>query len=119
LRQAQALLQKAVNADSKLDDAYVQLGILYSARANFPQAIGAYKKAIEVNPQSGEAHYRLALAYKRVGEEGKSEQELQLFKQADKSETAAVEQQRREIRQFLIILQDQPQASAPQPEKEK
>ncbi len=119
LQQAQALLQKAVNADSKLDDAYVQLGILYSARANFPQAIGAYKKAIEVNPQSGEAHYRLALAYKRVGEEGKSEQELQLFKQADKSETAAVEQQRREIRQFLIILQDQPQASAPQPEKKK
>src|SRR5258707_734206 len=119
LQQAQALLQKAVNADSKLDDAYVQLGILYSARANFPQAIGAYKKAIEVNPQSGEAHYRLALAYKRVGEEGKSEQELQLFKQADKSETAAVDQQRREIRQFLIILQDQPQASAPQPEKKK
>ncbi len=116
LQQAEALLQKAVTADPKLDEAYVQLGVLYSARGNFPQAISVYKKAIEVNPQSGEAHYRLALAYKRTGEDAKSEQELQLYKQADKTEAAAIEQQRREIRQFLIILQDQPQR--PQPEKQ-
>jgi len=116
LQQAEALLQKAVTADPKLDEAYVQLGALYSARGNFPQAITVYKKAIEVNPQSGEAHYRLALVYKRTGEDKKSEQELQLYKQADKTEAAAIEQQRREIRQFLIILQDQPQR--PQPEKQ-
>jgi tetratricopeptide (TPR) repeat protein len=109
LQQAETLLQKAVAADPKFDAAYVQLGALYSARGNFSQAISAYQKAIEANPQSGEAHYRLALAYKRVGQNEKSEQELQLYKQADKTETAAIEQQRREIRQFLIILQDQPQ----------
>jgi len=111
----EVLLQKAIAADPKFDEAYVQLGILNAARGKFAQAISAYKKAIEVNPQSSEAHYRLALAYKRVGEEGKSEQELQLFKQADKTEAAAVERQRREIRQFLIILKDQKQATAPQP----
>ncbi len=44
---------------------------------------------------------------------------MQLYKQADKTETAAIEQQRREIRQFLIILKDEPQASAPQPEKQR
>ena len=119
LRQAEALLQKAVAADPKLDEAFVQLGILYAGRGNFAQAISTYKKAIEVNPQSGEAHYRLALAYKRTGEERKSEHELQLYKQADKTETAAIEQQRREIRQFLIILKDQPQPTAPQPPKQK
>jgi tetratricopeptide (TPR) repeat protein len=112
LQQAEALLQKAVAADPKLDEAYVQLGAMYAARGNFAQAISAYKRAVEANPQSGEAHYRLALAYKRTGEEGKSEQELQLYKQADKTEAAAVEQQRREIRQFLIILKDQPQPPA-------
>ena len=119
LRQAEALLQKAVAADPKLDDAFVQLGVVYAAEGNSQQAISAYKKAIEVNPQSGEAHYRLALAYKRAGQEEKSEQELQLYKQADKTETAAIEQQRREIRQFLIILKNQPQTSAPQPEKQR
>ncbi len=115
LQQVEALLQKAITADSQLDEAHIQLGVLYSARGNFPEAINAYKKAIEVNPQSGEAHYRLALAYKRVGEDEQSEQELQLYKQADKTEAATIEQQRREIRQFLIILKDQPQATPPQP----
>jgi hypothetical protein len=54
-----------------------------------------------------------------VGEEGKSEHEMELYKQADKNETAAVEQQRREIRQFVITLKDQPQASTPQLQKQK
>jgi tetratricopeptide (TPR) repeat protein len=119
LQQAETLLQKAITTDPKLDAAYVQLGTLYSASGDFTQAIGAFQKAIEVNPQSAEAHYRLGLAYKRTGEEQKSEQQLQLYKQTDKTETAVIEQQRREIRQFLIILRDQSQASAPQPPKEK
>jgi Flp pilus assembly protein TadD len=79
---------------------------VYAARGNSQQAIAAYRKAIEANPQSAEAHYRLAQAYKRAGEEQKAEQEVRLYKQADKAETDAVEQQRREIRQFLIILKD-------------
>jgi len=115
----EAFLQKAIACDPKLDAAFVQLGVVYAAEGNPEQAISAYKKAIEVNPQPGEAHYRLALAYKRVGEEEKSEREMQLYKQADKTETAAIEQQRREISQFLIILKDEPQASAPQPEKQR
>lgn len=119
LRKCELLLQAAIAADPKLDSAYVYLGMVYAARANFAQAIETYKKAVQINPQSTEAHYRLSQAYKRVGEEEKSEQELQLYKQADKTETAAIEQQRREIRQFLIILKDQPQASAPQPEKQR
>jgi len=106
LQQVEALLQKAVAADPKLDEAYLQLGALYAARGNSAEAVAAYKKAVEANPQSAEAHYRLALVYKRAGENPKSEQELKLYKQTDKAETAAIEQQRREIRQFLIILKD-------------
>src|SRR5882724_1426026 len=119
LQQVEALLQKAIAADPKLDEAYILLGTLYSARGDFGEAISAFQKAIEANPQSAEAHYRLGLTYKRTGEEHKSDQELQVYKQADKSETALIEQHRREIRQFLIILRDQPQANAPGPPKEK
>ena len=119
LQLAEGLLQKAISADPKLDVAYVQLGILYAAQGNFLQAISAYKKAVEVNPQSAEPHYRLALAYKRTGEGQKSDQEMQLYKQADKTDAATIEQQRREIRQFLIILKDQPQLGAPPAQKKK
>jgi len=109
LQHAEVVLQRAVAADPKFDEAYVQLGVVCAARGNSQQAINAYKKAVEVNPQSAEAHYRLGLAYKRAGDEDKAERELKLYKEADKTETEAVERQRREIRQFLIILKDQKQ----------
>jgi tetratricopeptide (TPR) repeat protein len=95
----------------------VQLGIVHADEGNLVQAIGAYKKAVEVNPESAEAHYRLALAYKRSGEGKEAEQEMRLYKQAEKSDTISIEQQRREIRQFLIILKDQPQSAAPAAQK--
>ena len=112
MKQATTLLEKAVSLDPKLGEAYVQLGIMCSARGEPARAISAYKKAIDANPQSGEAHYRLGLAYKRIGEDAKAKQELQLYKQIDQTETAAVERQRRELRQFMIILKEQPAPSA-------
>ena len=113
LQQAEALLEKAVNIDPNLGEAYLQLGILHSERGDFEQAIRDYKKAIEVNPQLGEAHYRLGSAYKRTGEESKAEQEFRAYEKIEKAETAAIESRRRELRQFLIILRDQPAAPSP------
>lgn len=113
LRQAEALLEKAVSINPKFGEAYLQLGILHSARGSFRQAIRAYEKAIEVTPQLGEAHYRLALAYQRIGEESKAQQEFQRYKLVEKTEAKAAERQRRELRQFLIILKDQPAVSTP------
>ena len=113
LQQVETLLEKAVASDSKLGEAHLQLGVLYSARGSFEPAIRAYEKAIEVNPQLSEAHYRLALAYKRRGEEAKSRQEFQVYEQTEKTETAEVEQQRRELQHFLVILKDQPATAAP------
>jgi len=113
MAQAVTLLEKAVGLDPKLAEAYVQLGILSTASGDDTRAISSYKKAIDANPQSGEAHYRLGLAYKRISEDAKAQQELQLYKQIDQTETAAVERQRRELRQFMIILKEQPAPTAP------
>jgi tetratricopeptide (TPR) repeat protein len=113
MAQAVTLLERATSLDPKLAEAYTQLGIVSSARGDNARAISSYKKAIGANPQSGEAHYRLGLAYKRIGEDAKAEQELQLYKQIDQTETAAVERQRRELRQFMIILKDQPAPATP------
>jgi tetratricopeptide (TPR) repeat protein len=113
LQQAEALLEKAVAIDPKFGEAYLQLGILHSGWGGFEQAIREYKKAIEVSPQLGEPHYRLGLAYRRMGEESKAEQEFRRYEQMEKAETAAIESRRRELRQFLIILEDHPAGPAP------
>jgi tetratricopeptide (TPR) repeat protein len=114
MKQAEALLGKAVAIDPQLDEAYLQLGIVRSARGDFEQAIHDYKKAIEINPQLAEAHRQLGLAYQRTGEKVKAQEEFQAYEQAEKTEAAEVERQRREQRQFLIILKGQPVASPPQ-----
>ncbi len=115
LRHAESLLEKASMIDPKLDGAYVQLGNLHFARGAFPEAVAAYQNAIATNPASSEAHYRLGLAFKRIGEEAKAQSEFEQYKQLDKTETAAIERQRRELRQFLFVLKDQPTVSRPSP----
>jgi Flp pilus assembly protein TadD len=112
-KQAEALLNKAVAIDPKFDEAHLQLGILHSARGDFEQAIRDYKKAIELNPGFGEAHRQLGLAYERTGEKAKAEQEFQAYEQAEETEAAEIEKQRRELRQFLIILKDRPADATP------
>jgi tetratricopeptide (TPR) repeat protein len=103
LEQVETLLEKAVAIDPKCGDAYLQLGILYFSRRDPKQAIGFYLKAIEADPQLGEAHYRLGVAYDRFGLPEKAAQEFQLHDEIEKSQAAAVERQRREVKQFLVI----------------
>jgi tetratricopeptide (TPR) repeat protein len=104
LEHVQDLLTKAVTVDPKCADAYLQLGVLEATRRNFEKAIGYYNRAIDVNPQLSEAHYRLGIAYDRVGENEKAQQQFQLHDQIEKQQAAAVEKQRREVKQFLVVV---------------
>jgi len=112
-KQAEGLLENAVKINPQLGEAHVQLGVLYSERGDSDRAIRAYKQAIEVDPGLGEAHYRLSLSYKQIGEDAKAQQELQAYKEAQKTEAAALGQKRKELQQFLVILGDQPAAARP------
>jgi tetratricopeptide (TPR) repeat protein len=108
LQQVEALLTKAVTIDPNYVDAYLQLGIIYSSQRNYEKAIGFYKRALVVDPQLGEAHYRLGVAYDRTGEPAKANKEFVLHDEIERQQAAAVERQRREIKQFLIVLKGQP-----------
>src|ERR1700728_143635 len=95
---------KAGTIDLCFDEAYLQLGILYAAERNFDIAIAFYSKAVAADPQLSDAHYRLGVAYERIGEPAKATQEFQLPDEIQKQQAAAVERQRREIKQFLVVL---------------
>ncbi len=108
MARAEALLTKAVAVDHKCADAYLQLGILSSSRRNLDKAIGFYTKAIEANPELDEAHYRLGVAYDRIGEPKKASLEFQLHDEIKKREADEVERQRREVKQFLVVTPGKP-----------
>ena len=106
--QVEKLLTQAVTLDPKYDAAYLELGNICSDQRNFEKAIGFYLKAIEANPQLSDAHYRLGVAYERTNESAKAKQEFQLHDEIEKAQAAAVERQRQEVKQFMVVLQGQP-----------
>ena len=107
-QQTEALLTKAATLDRKCFDAYLQLGIMAFEKHEYEQAEALYKQAIEANPQLSEAHYRLGVAYDRLGDHAEAKQEFELHAQIEKAQTAVVEKQRRDVKQFQITLQDEP-----------
>jgi tetratricopeptide (TPR) repeat protein len=111
--QVEDLLSKAVSLDPKCFDGYLQLGILAASQHDYEKAIQLYTKAIEANSQLGEAHYRLGVAYDRLGQREKARQEFQLHDEIEKRQAAAVERERREIKQFVVV-QGQPATSVAQ-----
>src|SRR5271156_3002013 len=112
-RKTESLLEKAVAIDPTFAEAYLQLGVMYSAQGDPARTEQLLRKAIEINPQLSEAHRRLGQAYQRSGENTKAEHEFAIYKQCQKTESDALERERRELRQFLVILQDQPATSVP------
>jgi len=104
--QAESLLNKAIRLDAKFGAAYLQLGILDSERRDFLAAIANYRLAIQADSKLEEAHYRLAQAYRQIGEADKAKAEVQIYDQLAKESADKTERERHEIRQFVYTLRD-------------
>lgn len=65
--QAAQRLERARDLSPQNDQIYYLLGLLESSRGHFPEAIGNYRKAMELNPQDLRAAYQLAQEVERQG----------------------------------------------------
>ena len=108
------LLEKAVRLDPKLAAAYLQLGILSSEQGDLANEVRYYERAAQASPELEQAHYRLAQAYRRMGETSKAEAELKLYDQLSKRSGEQAERERRDIQQFVYTLQVQSPDARPQ-----
>jgi Flp pilus assembly protein TadD len=106
LREVEARLEKAAALDSRCGDAYLQLGILAFSEHQYEKAIRYYRQAIETDSQLTEAYYRLAVALDRSGDKDGAQREFRLHDELRKKQAEAVERQRREVKQFLVVVQE-------------
>jgi tetratricopeptide (TPR) repeat protein len=114
LRQVEAYLSKAVDADARCSSAYLQLGVIQASQSDFRRAAEYYQKALDADSLSTEAHYRLGVAYDRLGEKEKAAEELRIHDALEKQQAAAVDKQRREVKQFLVqVGGDEKKAAQP------
>jgi len=114
VQQAKGLLLKAVSIDPLCGEAYLELGILAAAERSLVPAIDFYKKAIAADPRLADAHYRLGVAYDQTAQPAKAKEEFALHAQIKQQEADATEKQRREVKQFLVVLPGTPEGNAVQ-----
>jgi tetratricopeptide (TPR) repeat protein len=74
-QEAVAALEKAAQLEPNAIDPFYELGKLYVAQKNWPQARQALEHVIELNPQFVPAHYQLSRIYAHLGLSEKAEQE--------------------------------------------
>lgn len=109
LSQVATLLNTAARLNPQYAAPHLQLGILHADAANYSAAVSDYERAIQLDPQIEEAHYRLAQTYRQLGQTDKSREQLQLYQQLSQQSAQQADQERHEIRQFVYTLRDQPQ----------
>jgi tetratricopeptide (TPR) repeat protein len=81
LARVEALLKRAVTLDPKLAKALFELGVLLSDEERYPEAIDVLRRSVALQPDQAQAHYRLARAYQRTGQQALAAQELEKFQQ--------------------------------------
>ena len=79
---AQRAFQKAVELDPKNPEYRANQGALFLAQADYKSAEESLKEAIRLNPRYGLALYNLGVA---VAEQGRAQEALPFFEQAEKT----------------------------------
>lgn len=109
LSQIETLLNTAARLNPQYAPPHLQLGILHADAGNYSAATSDYEKAIQLDSQIEEAHYRLAQAYRQLGQPDKSKEQLRLYHQLSQQSAQQAYQERHQIRQFVYTLRDDPQ----------
>ncbi len=106
----EALLRKAIALDDTLADAHLQLGILYTDQHAYEKSLPEYQRALQLTPDSADAHFRMGRYYLHTSEKMKAEKEFEAFKSLQSKHQAEEDKTRAEVQQFVTTAQPGPSA---------
>lgn len=96
-----SLLQKAIALDDTLGEAHVQLGNLLADQHAYDKSIPEYVRALELNPNLADAHYRLGQDYVHTGQKDQAQKEFALYQKFRAEHMAKMDKERSEVQQFV------------------
>ena len=99
--QARSLLDSAIAADPKSATAQYEMGLLLQVEEQWEKSIGSLEAAIRLQPNYSEAHYRLGLAYARVGRKDAAHTEMALFRRYNQQ---AEDDRNAKLRQITLFV---------------
>ena len=101
LSEVESLLKTSISLDPSLAEAPLQLGNLYFDHGNYADSIPEYLRALRIDSNLPDAHYRLAQAYVRTGKKDLAQEQLQIYQKQRARHMAELDKQRADIRQFV------------------
>ena len=101
LATVESLLQKSIALDGGIPEAHIQLGDLYAGQHLYGKSIPEYARALELDPDLSDAHYRLGTDYVHVGQKDAAQKEFAAYQKLRAAHLAEVDKERAEVQQFV------------------
>jgi tetratricopeptide (TPR) repeat protein len=98
----QTFLEKSVRLQPDLPDAHLELGGLYAARKQDAKAVVEYLEAIQQDPKSDTAHYRLGQVYRDMNKMELATQELSRYQELSRLHEEELKESRSAVKQFVL-----------------
>lgn len=96
------LLRKSIALDATFPDVYFQLGNFYADQHQYEKSIPEYQRALQLNPNLPDAHYRLGIDYVHTGNKDRAQEELAVYQKLRSQDMAQDDRERAEVRQFIV-----------------
>ena len=99
---AQTLITRSIATDPKIPETYFQLGVLEQQKGKWDESKAALQQCLALNDHLSKAHYRLGLAYARLGDKEKARSEFELQRKYSQEEKDHVNARLEEVTTFLV-----------------
>jgi tetratricopeptide (TPR) repeat protein len=108
LQAVESLLKRSIALDEKLPEPHLQLGNLYADRHDYAGSVPEYVRALELNPNLADAHFRLGTDYVHLGKKDKAQEEFEMYKKLRAQHLAEVDKEKAEVEQFVYSSKSGP-----------
>ncbi len=104
----ETLLRTSIKLDGKMADPHLQLGILYANQHQYAKSLPEYTRALQLDPDSPDVHFRLAEYYVHAGQKEHAKEEFAVYEKLNAQYHAAIDKEKAEVKQFVVSEQADP-----------